>query len=31
VTDAMDMQGLSKLFDTAEAAVRSLQAGADVC
>jgi len=30
VTDAMDMQGLSKLFDTAEAAVRSLEAGADV-
>ncbi len=30
VTDAMDMQGLSKLFDPGEAAVRALEAGADV-
>jgi beta-N-acetylhexosaminidase len=30
VTDAMDMQGLTSMFDTAEAAVRSLLAGADV-
>jgi beta-N-acetylhexosaminidase len=30
VTDAMDMQGLSKMFNQGEAAVRALQAGADV-
>lgn len=30
VTDAMDMQGLAKQFTPADAAVRSLQAGADV-
>jgi beta-N-acetylhexosaminidase len=30
VTDAMDMQGLAAMFDTAEAAVRSIEAGADV-
>jgi beta-N-acetylhexosaminidase len=30
VTDAMDMQGLASLFDTAEAAVRAIQAGSDV-
>jgi beta-N-acetylhexosaminidase len=30
VTDAMDMQGLTSLFDTAEASVRSIEAGADV-
>jgi len=30
VTDAMDMQGLSKLFDPGEASVRALEAGADV-
>jgi beta-N-acetylhexosaminidase len=30
VTDAMDMQGLMQLFDTKEAAVRALEAGADV-
>jgi beta-N-acetylhexosaminidase len=30
VTDAMDMLGLSKLFDPGEAAVRALEAGADV-
>ena len=30
VTDAMDMQGLTSMFDTAEASVRSIEAGADV-
>ncbi|HEV1284454.1 MAG TPA: glycoside hydrolase family 3 N-terminal domain-containing protein [Bryobacteraceae bacterium] len=30
VTDAMDMQGLSNMFNQGEAAVRALQAGADV-
>jgi beta-N-acetylhexosaminidase len=30
VTDAMDMQGLSKLFPSGEAAVRAIEAGADV-
>jgi beta-N-acetylhexosaminidase len=30
VTDAMDMQGLAKMFNQGEAAVRALQAGADV-
>jgi beta-N-acetylhexosaminidase len=30
VTDAMDMQGLTKQFPAAEASVRALQAGADV-
>ena len=30
VTDAMDMQGLTKQFPGGEAAVRALQAGADV-
>jgi beta-N-acetylhexosaminidase len=30
VTDAMDMLGLTQLFDTGEAAVRALEAGADV-
>src|SRR5260370_16312775 len=30
VTDAMDMQGLTSMFDTPEASVRSLLAGADV-
>ena len=30
ITDAMDMQGLSAMFDTAEASVRAIQAGADV-
>lgn len=30
VTDAMNMQGLTQMFDTAEAAVRSIEAGADV-
>lgn len=30
VTDAMDMQGLASLFDTAESAIRALEAGADV-
>jgi beta-N-acetylhexosaminidase len=30
VTDAMDMQGLSKMFPQGEAAVRSIEAGADV-
>ncbi len=30
VTDAMDMQGLTKQFPPAEASVRALQAGADV-
>ena len=30
VTDAMDMQGLTSMFETAEAAVRSLLAGSDV-
>jgi beta-N-acetylhexosaminidase len=30
VTDAMDMQGVTKLYETAEAAVRALEAGADV-
>src|SRR5271170_4756463 len=30
VTDAMDMQGLSAMFDTAEASVRAIEAGADV-
>ena len=30
VTDAMDMQGLTNMFDTAEASVRAIQAGADV-
>src|SRR5208337_4592922 len=28
--DAMDMQGLAAMFDTAEASVRAIQAGADV-
>lgn len=30
VTDAMDMQGLAKLFSSGEAAVRALEAGIDV-
>src|SRR5579863_3398666 len=30
VTDAMDMQGLSAMFDSREAAVRAIEAGADV-
>jgi beta-N-acetylhexosaminidase len=30
VTDAMDMQGLSKMFNQGEAAVRAIEAGADV-
>jgi beta-N-acetylhexosaminidase len=30
VTDAMDMQGLTQLFDNAEAAVRAIEAGSDV-
>ena len=30
VTDAMDMQGLTNMFDTAEASVRAIEAGADV-
>ena len=30
VTDAMDMQGLASLFDTAEASARAIEAGADV-
>jgi len=30
VTDAMDMQGLTKMFPVGEAAVRALEAGADV-
>jgi beta-N-acetylhexosaminidase len=30
VTDAMEMQGLAAMFDTAEASVRAIQAGADV-
>ena len=30
VTDAMDMQGLSAMFDPAEASVRAIEAGADV-
>ncbi len=30
VTDAMDMQGLAAMFDTAEASVRAIEAGADV-
>lgn len=30
VTDAMNMQGLLQIFDTREAAVRSIEAGADV-
>lgn len=30
VTDAMDMQGLSKLFPEGEASVRAIEAGADV-
>lgn len=30
VTDAMNMQGLTQMFDTGEAAVRSIEAGADV-
>ena len=30
VTDAMDMQGLTQLFDNSEAAVRAIEAGADV-
>ena len=30
VTDAMEMQGLAMMFDTAEASVRAIQAGADV-
>jgi beta-N-acetylhexosaminidase len=30
VTDAMDMLGLMQMFDTGEAAVRALEAGADV-
>lgn len=30
VTDAMDMLGLSQMFDSGEAAVRALEAGADV-
>ena len=30
VTDAMDMQGLASLYDTAEASVRAIEAGNDV-
>ena len=30
ITDAMDMQGLAAMFDSAEASVRALEAGADV-
>lgn len=30
VTDAMDMQGLSLMFDSGEASVRAIEAGADV-
>ena len=30
VTDAMDMQGLSAMFDSGEASVRAIEAGADV-
>ncbi|MBZ5607804.1 MAG: glycoside hydrolase family 3 protein [Acidobacteriia bacterium] len=30
ITDAMDMQGLASMFDTAEASVRAIQAGSDV-
>jgi beta-N-acetylhexosaminidase len=30
VTDAMDMQGLASMFDTAEASVRAIEAGSDV-
>src|SRR5580698_1691250 len=30
VTDAMDMQGLAMMFDSAEASVRAIEAGADV-
>ena len=30
VTDAMEMQGLAAMFDTAKASVRAIQAGADV-
>ncbi len=30
ITDAMDMQGISAMFDSAEAAVRAIEAGADV-
>jgi beta-N-acetylhexosaminidase len=30
VTDAMDMQGLASMFETGEAAVRAIEAGADV-
>jgi beta-N-acetylhexosaminidase len=30
VTDAMDMEGLASMFDTAEASVRAIEAGADV-
>jgi beta-N-acetylhexosaminidase len=30
VTDAMDMQGLTSLFNTAEASVRAIEAGTDV-
>jgi beta-N-acetylhexosaminidase len=30
VTDAMDMQGLAAMFDTAEASARAIEAGADV-
>lgn len=30
VTDAMDMQGVMQLFDTSEASVRAIEAGADV-
>jgi beta-N-acetylhexosaminidase len=30
ITDAMDMQGLAAMFDTAEASVRAIEAGADV-
>src|SRR5579883_1756270 len=30
VTDAMDMQGLAAMFDTSEASVRAIEAGADV-
>ena len=30
VTDAMDMQGITSLYDTGEASVRAIEAGADV-
>jgi beta-N-acetylhexosaminidase len=30
ITDAMDMQGLAAMFDTAEASVRTIEAGSDV-